>query len=121
MVYMRCTGHEISRAVYGDVRVGTCEECPEVRFGLGAGGDDPWQALSTLFGNYVLVGRVDTIRAPAGEVLAYRSRRPEGVAPLRVTPPHRWLKVTGHLWMCHDGSHLLLAHESPRVSRMVGA
>ena len=118
---MRCIHEGTSQAIFGSLQVRTCDGCREVRFCDDGGGSDPWEALSTLFGEYELVGRLDTIHAPAGEVLAYCSRRPAGVAALRVTPPHRWLEVTEHLWMCHDGALLLLAHRSPGVSRMVGA
>ena len=77
--------------------------------------------MSTMFGDYRLVGPVDTIHAPAGEVLAYRARHPTDLAALGVTPAHRWFMVNEHLWMCHDGELLLLAHRSPLASRMVGA
>ena len=118
---MRCMSHATTRAAHLGIRVGTCWVCSETRFRDTAGGSDPWVAMSTLFGEYELVGRVDTIHAPVGEVLAYRSHRPADAAALRVTPPHRWFKVNEHLWMCHDGALLLLAHRSPHVSRVVGA
>ena len=103
------------------MRVGSCEKCGVVRLGDSVGSSDTWDAISMLFGDYELIGRVDTIRAPAGEVLAYRSRCPADIAALGVTPPHHWFKVNEHLWMCHDGEFLLLAHRSPSASRMVGA
>ena len=77
--------------------------------------------MSAMFGDYELTGRVDTIRAPTAEVLAYRARRPADLAVLSVTPPHRWFSVNEHLWMCHDGEMLLLAHRWASVSRLVGA
>ena len=113
-------GHAVARGDYCGVRVMACEACREIRF-RGAEGGGPWEALGRLFGDYELVGRLDTIHSPASEVLAYRSRRPADAAALRVTPPHRWFKAAEGLWMCHDGSLLLLAHGSPRASRMVGA
>ncbi len=118
---MRCANHTMAHSVHRGIWVGACQECRRVRFGDGTGSRDAWDAMSTVFGDYQLVGRVDTIRAPADEVLAYRSRWPADSAALRVTPPHRWFKVNEHLWMCHDGTLLLLAHRSPLVSRTVGA
>ena len=118
---MRCMNHTTTYSIYRGVRVGACEECRAVRFGDGGDGSGAWDAMSHMFGNFELVGRVDTIRAPATEVLAYRAPRPADGAALRVTPPHRWFKVNKHLWMCHDGTLLLLAHGLPCVSRRVVA
>lgn len=121
MVGMWCTDHATVRAARRGVLVWVCEECEEIRFRDVKGERDPWDAVSALFGSYELVGRVDTIRAPAGEVLAYRPEPQAGSADLDVIPTHRWLRVNEHLWMCHDGGLLLLAHRSALVSRMVGA
>ena len=92
-----------------------------VRFGDPLSGRDQWDSMATVFGDYELVGRVDAVLAPASEVLAYRARRPVDSEALQVAPPHRWFRVNEHLWMCHDGSLLLLAHGWPWLSRVVGA
>ena len=104
--------HEAQREVRGGVLVGVCGECREIRFRCAGGPADPWEALAALFGDYRLVGRIDAIRAPAAEVLAYRPRRPENASALEAAPPHRWFKAADRLWMCHDRSLLLLARES---------
>ena len=121
MVSMRCLDHSTTYSVHDGIRVGACEECRWVRFGDTPGGNDPWRAMSRLFGDYEMVGRVDTIHAPAGEVLAYRPQLPADTGTLSVIPAHRWFRVTANLWMCHDRALLLLAHGSTHVSRMVGA
>ena len=118
---MHCLNHSIRHSVLRGVRVGTCRDCRWVRFGDAAGGGDAWEFMSTLFGEYELVGRIDAVLAPAPEVLAYRARGAADRSALQVTPPHRWFRVNEHLWMCHDGSLLLLAHGWPSVSRAVGA
>lgn len=106
--------HEVQRKVRGGVQVGVCGECREVRFRCAEGSADPWEALAELFGDYRLVGRIDAIRAPAAEVLAYRPGRPENASALEAAPPHRWFKAADRLWMCHDRSLLLLAREPGR-------
>lgn len=118
---MRCVDHVTTDTIHGGVLTSACAGCASIRFRSAVSGRDPWDAMAALFGGYELVGRVDTIRAPTGEVLAYRSRTEEEAAALRVTPPHRWFEVNQHLWMCHDGELLLLAHSSPAVSQLLGA
>ena len=118
---MRCLNHSITDSTHRGIRVGTCRDCRSVRFCDTTDGGDAWDSMSTVFGDYELVSRVDAVLAPATEVLAYRPRLPADREALRVTPPHRWLRVNGHLWMCHDGNLLLLAHGSPAVSRLMGA
>jgi len=118
---MRCVNHSITDSIHRGIRVGTCHECQSIRFSSPAGGSDAWSSMSTLFGKYELVDRIDAVLAPASEVLAYRSRRPGDLEALRVAPPHQWFRVNEHLWMCHDGTLLLLAHGWPSVSRGVGA
>ena len=103
--------HTELREVRSGVLVGVCGECREIRFRCAGGPADPWEALAALFGDYRLVGRIDAIRAPAAEVLAYRPRRPENASALESAPPHRWFKAADRLWMCHDRSLLLLARE----------
>ena len=104
--------HEVQREVRNGVLAGACGECREIRFRCAGGSADPWEALASLFGDYRLVGRIDAIRAPAAEVLAYRPRRPENASALEAAPPHRWFKAADRLWMCHDRSLLLLAREA---------
>lgn len=118
---MRCLNHSITLSTHRGIRVGACRTCRRVRFGEPGSGSDPWDSMSTVFGDYQLVGRVDAVFAPASEVLAYRARRAVDSEALLVAPPHRWFRVNEHLWMCHDGNLLLLAHGSPSVSRAVGA
>ena len=118
---MRCNDHRTTNSVRRGIAIRACESCGIVRFVGPFSGADEWDALLAVFGEYELAGRVDTIRAPASEVLAYRARQPADQAALSITPPHRWFNVNEHLWMCHDGEILLLAHRWPSVSRLVGA
>ena len=118
---MPCVNHSITDSIHHGIRAGTCQECQSIRFGGPGGGSDAWSSMSTLFGKYELVDRIDAVLAPASEVLAYRSRCPGDLEALRVAPPHQWFRVNDHLWMCHDESLLLLAHGSPAASRAVGA
>ena len=103
------------------VRIVVCEQCRVVRFTDESGEADAWDSMAAIFGDYELLGRVDAVRAPAAEVLAYRSQGPAGRKALAVAAPYRWLRVNRHLWMCHDGTLLLLAHGSAAASRAVGA
>ena len=118
---MRCLDHSVTHSTHRGIRVGACRTCRQVRFGDPGSARDPWDSMSTVFGDYELVGRVDAVFAPASEVLAYRARRPVDSEALLVAPAHRWFRVNEHLWMCHDGTLLLLAHGSPSVSKAVGA
>ena len=64
---------------------------------------------------------MDAIGAPAGEVMAFRPASVGDRTALEALPAHAWFRAGEHLWMCHDGSVLLLAHRFPLVSRMLGA
>lgn len=111
----------MTHSIHRGIGVAACDDCGKLRFSGAGSRGDTWDAMSKVFGNHELVGRVDAVLAPAPEVLAYRERCGDDHEALRVTPPHRWFRVNDHLWMCHDGTLLLLAHGSASVSRMVGA
>ena len=81
----------------------------------------PIVALGRLFGEFDLVGGLDAVRAPGREVLMYRAGDLLSAAALRVIEPNEWFCADQELWICHDGAHLLFAHDHPMVSDLMGA
>lgn len=112
-----CRTHETTPVIRDGVAVLTCEQCGTVTFG----NRDSFGGMAALFADYRLVGRVEAIGAPAGEVMAFRPANPSDRSTMDALPLHRWLRANEHLWVCQDGSVLLLAHRFPLVSRMLGA
>ena len=112
-----CRSHETTPAIRHGVAVVTCETCRTVTFR----NRDSFGGMAALFADYRLVGRVETIGAPACEVMAFRPANPSDRSTMDALPPHRWFRANEHLWVCQDGSLLLLAHRFPLVSRMLGA
>ena len=81
----------------------------------------PHVALTRLFGGFDLVGALDAIGAPGHQVLMYRPPNRIVAAALRVITPNQWFCADDDLWVCHDGEHLLFAHNSPIATELVGA
>jgi len=112
-----CRTHDTTAVIRNGVAVVTCEQCGMVAFR----NRDSFGGIAALFADYSLVGRVEAIGAPAGEVMAFRPANPSDRSTMDAIPPHRWFRANQHLWVCHDGSVLLLAHRFPLVSRMLGS
>ena len=112
-----CRSHASIPVLHGGVAVSSCEPCGVIAFR----NRDSFEGMAALFADYRLVGEVEAVGAPAGEVMAFRPRNAADRSALDTIPPHRWFRANDHLWMCHDGSVLLLAHRFPLVSRMLGA
>ena len=112
-----CRTHDTNPVIRNGVAVVTCEQCGMVAFC----NRDSFGGMAALFADYRLVGRVEAIGAPAGEVMAFRPANPSDSSTMDAIPPHRWFRANQHLWVCHDGSVLLLAHRFPLVSRTLGA
>lgn len=112
-----CRSHAGIPVLHRGVVVSSCDPCAVVEFR----NRDPFEGMEALFADYRLVGEVEAIGAPAGEVMAFSPGNAADRSAMDAIPPHRWFRANEHLWMCHDGSVLLLAHGYPLVSRMLGA
>ena len=112
-----CRTHDTTPVIRNGVAVVTCRQCGLVAFP----DRDSFGGMAALFADYRLVGRVEAIGAPAGEVVAFRPANTSHRSTMDAIPAHRWFRANEHLWVCHDGSVLLLAHRFPQVSRMLGA
>jgi len=93
----------------GRIDVAACADCGVVEWGSAFGPVDPAEALTVLFGNFELIGRLEALGAPAPVVLAYRAPGFRKRANLDAFPRRTWLRATPDLWMSHDGETLLLA------------
>ncbi len=85
------------------------------------GNRDALDAVTELFGEFRMVRKLDAIGTPAPEVTAFQPPDSQARDNLGFLPRNRWLKAGDHLWLCHDGSVLLLAHHFPQVSEKLGA
>ncbi len=112
-----CRTHDATPVIRNGVAIVACRQCGMVTFR----NRDSFGGIAALFADYRMVGRVEAIGAPAGEVVAFRPAKSSDRSTMDAIPPHRWFRANQHLWMCHDGSVLLLAHHFPLVSRMLGA
>lgn len=112
-----CPTHDTTTVIRNGVAVVTCEHCGMVAFR----NRDSFGGVAALFADYRLVCRVEAIGAPGGEVMAFRPAKPSDRPAMDAIPPHRWFRADEHLWVCQDGSVLLLAHRFPQVSRVLGA
>lgn len=65
--------------------------------------------MTALFGEYRLLGSFPAIRAPEKAVLMYAAPGRRARSHLAAFPAHIWMQVDDHLWLAHDGVHLLLA------------
>ena len=93
----------------GRVSLSACARCQRVEWLSDSGPIDHSEAMAAVFGSFDLIGSLDALAAPAPKVLAYappsRSKRQR----LDALPRFVWLKAGPHLWLSHDGEHLLLA------------
>ena len=90
-----------------------CGECGVVGWFRGVEWLDPAEGMAELFGQYDLVGRLDSLLAPAPEVLLYRPPDRKWRSHLDAFPKQVWLEAAPDLWLSHDGEHLLLAPANP--------
>jgi hypothetical protein len=95
------------------LEVVSCDVCGEVAWYQDGEWLDPAEGMATLFGQYDLVGRLDSLSAPAPEVLLYRPPNGRWRSHLEAFPKHVWLEAAPDLWLSHDGEHLLLAPANP--------
>lgn len=93
----------------GRIAVSACARCERIDWLSKDGSVDHAEAVAALFGSYDLVGRLDALGAPSPEVLVYEPPRRQLRRHLDAIPPRVWLKAGPHLWLSHDGEHLLLA------------
>ena len=84
-------------------------EGPDVRFVADGTVLDPDEGMARLFGRFELVGRLPAVGSPGPEVLMYRPPSSRHRSCLSELPARMWLRVQPHLWLTHDGDHLLLA------------
>ncbi len=97
-----------------------CADCDLAEFWCTTGRLDPTEAIARLFGEFELDSTLEGIGAPSPVVLAYRPTRPADAQRLRAFPAHRWLRIDGSLWLCHDGRTLLLAPVDVSLARSFG-
>lgn len=95
------------------IRVVACGQCGTVEWFGTTRPLDPSEGMAALFGNFELAGRLPAVRAPGDEVLMYRAPGRKGRGSLEAFPAHVWLRVDEHLWLSHDGEHLLLVPTTP--------
>jgi hypothetical protein len=95
------------------IQVVACDECDTVEWWGATGALDPAEGMAALFGDFRLVGRLPTVRAPGQEVLMYRAPGRKTRTYLGAFPSHVWMRVDTHLWLSHDGEHLLLVPTTP--------
>ena len=116
-----CIHPQRDRSAHAGMTVESCNTCQEVGFTDSRGEVQASVALGRLFGEFDLVGGLDAVGAPGREVLMYRAPDLLVRAALRVVEAKRWFRADDDLWICHDGEHLLFAHDNPSVSHLVGA
>jgi hypothetical protein len=106
------TCRQITVTVAG-VDVASCAECGSVAWYRAGEELDPAEGMAELFGQYDLVGRLDSLSAPAPEVLLYRPPNRRWRANLEAFPKRAWLEAAPDLWLSRDEEHLLLAPANP--------
>ncbi|MDH3539778.1 MAG: hypothetical protein OEP52_07280 [Acidimicrobiia bacterium] len=102
-----------SSVVIAGIEIMSCDECGDVVWYLAGERLDPAEGMARLFGQYDLVGRLDSLSAPAPEVLLYRPPNGRWRTHLAAFPKHVWLEAAPDLWLSHDEEHLLLAPANP--------
>jgi hypothetical protein len=90
-----------------------CDECATIEWSGATGPLDPAEGMAALFGDFRLVGRLPAVRAPGREVLMYRAPGRKAQTFLKAFPSRVWMQVDTHLWLSHDGEHLLLVPTKP--------
>jgi hypothetical protein len=93
-----------------------CAECGTVQWFGPSGPLDPAEAMTRVFGQYDLVGRLPSLRGPADWVLVYRPPGRRMRSYLAAFQPGVWFRVDDELWLCHDGEMLLLAPSDPLLA-----
>ncbi|MDX1467917.1 MAG: hypothetical protein R3258_01105 [Acidimicrobiia bacterium] len=93
----------------GRIAVSACGDCGVAEWFGDTGPLDHSEAMAALFGSYDLIGPLDALGAPAQFVLAYAPPSKGKRKRLDALPRRAWLRAGPRLWMCHDGSVLLLA------------
>lgn len=93
----------------GRIAVSACAGCETIDWLSKDGPVDHAEAVAAVFGSFDLLGRLDALGAPSPEVLVYAPPRRQLRRHLDAIPPRVWLKAGPHLWLSHDGEHLLLA------------
>lgn len=93
----------------GRIAVSACAECASITWMSEKGSVDHAEAMTALFGSFDLVGQLDALGAPSPKVLVYSPPRRQLRRHFDVIPARVWLKAGPHLWLSHDGEHLLLA------------
>ena len=106
------TCRHIPTAIAG-LEIISCGECGDVAWYRAGEWLDPAEGMAELFGQYDLVGRLDSLSAPAPEVLLYRPPNRRSRGHLDAFPKHVWLEAAPDLWLSHDQEHLLLAPADP--------
>lgn len=91
------------------IAISACAECESITWMSEDGSVDHAEAMAAVFGSFDLVGQLDALGAPSPRVLVYSPPRRQLRRHLDVIPPRVWLKTGPHLWLSHDGEHLLLA------------
>lgn len=86
-----------------------CARCRRVDWLSEDGPLDPAEAMAAVFGSYDLIGPLDALGAPAPKILVYRPPSRGKRRHLDALPRRVWMKAGPHLWLSHDGEHLLLA------------
>ncbi len=100
----------------GNVAVVACVACGQVEWFLDGRPADPAEGMAALFGDFDLAGRVPALAGPAPSALVYT---PGGRSPRRwadAFAPGRWWRVADDLWLCHDGSVVLLCPTDPLLA-----
>lgn len=93
----------------GPIAVSACARCQRVDWLAESGPIDHAEAMAAVFGSFDLIGHLDALGAPAPKVLAYAPPSAGKRRRLESLPRRVWLKAGPHLWVSHDGEHLLIA------------
>jgi len=93
----------------GRVALSACARCQRIDWLGESGPIDHAEAIAAVFGSFDLIGSIDALAAPAAKVLAYAPPDRAKRRHLDALPLFTWLKAGPHLWLSHDGEHLLLA------------
>lgn len=93
----------------GRIALTACEECGRIDWLSEDGPVDHAEAMAAVFGSFDLIGCLDALGAPSPKVLVYAPPSRGHRRHLEALPAHAWLLAGPHLWLSHDGEHLLLA------------
>lgn len=93
----------------GRIAVTACADCRRVEWLCEDGPIDHAEAMAAVFGTFDLIGTLDALGAPSAKVLIYAPPNRGLRKHLTILPLHVWLQAGPHLWLSHDGEHLLLS------------